>query len=152
MQVDNNPFPVSTIDLQNSKVLIWPKQTEVAKDKNVVIGEKHTITAEEKILSWEVVLKKTADGKESLKITIKAPILGGQAQDKIAEETAKQPEALKSVRPVQPGVSITGQTSLRVPGQQRTFKPKSPKRGRWKTDERNSQYKKFRAKPTFDLY
>jgi hypothetical protein len=36
-----------------------------------------------------VVLEKTVDGKESLKITIKAPILRGQAQDKIAEETMK---------------------------------------------------------------
>jgi hypothetical protein len=43
----------------------------------VVISEKCTITTDEKILSLEVVVEKTADGKESLKITIKAPILGG---------------------------------------------------------------------------
>jgi hypothetical protein len=79
----------------------------------------------------------------------------------------KQPEALKLVRPVHAigqtsstgeclappvrPVSHTGQTKLRVPGWQRTFKSKSPERGRWTTDERSSQYKKFRAKPTFDL-
>jgi hypothetical protein len=91
MHVDKNPFLVSTIDLQNSKVLIRPEQAEVAKGKNVVIGEKRTITAEEKILSREVVVEKTADGKESLKITIKAPTLlrGGQAQAKIVEEIVK---------------------------------------------------------------
>jgi hypothetical protein len=39
MQVDKKPFPVSTIDLQNSKVLIRPEQAEAAKGKNVVIDE-----------------------------------------------------------------------------------------------------------------
>jgi hypothetical protein len=39
MHVDKNPFPISTIDLQNSKVLIRPEQAEAAKGKNVVIGE-----------------------------------------------------------------------------------------------------------------
>jgi hypothetical protein len=102
--VDKNPFPISTIDLQNSKVLILPEQAQAAKGKNVVIDEKYPITADEKI----VVVEKTADGKESLKITIKGPTLGGQAQAKIAEETVKQPEALKPIRPVH----ATGQTSL----------------------------------------
>jgi hypothetical protein len=74
----------------------------------VVIDEKYPITADEKILSREVVVEKTVDGKESLKITIKGPTLGGQAQAKIAEETVKQPEALKPIRPVH----ATGQTSL----------------------------------------
>jgi hypothetical protein len=100
MQVDKNPFLINTIDLQNSKVLIRPEQAEVAKGNNVVIGEKCTITGDEKILSREVVVEKTTDGKESLKITIKAPMLGGQAQGKIVEETTRQPEAPQPVRPV----------------------------------------------------
>jgi hypothetical protein len=49
--VDNNPFLVNIIDLQDSKVLIQLDQAEVAKGKNVVISEKRTITADEKILS-----------------------------------------------------------------------------------------------------
>jgi hypothetical protein len=106
MWVDKNPFPVNTIDLQNSKVLIRPEQAEAAKGKNVVISKKCTITADEKILSQEVVVEKTADGKESLKITIMAPTLGGQVEDKITEETMKQPEAPQPVRPVH----ATGQT------------------------------------------
>jgi hypothetical protein len=77
IQVDNNPFSINTIDLQNSKVLIWSEQAKTTKGKNVVIGEKRTITADEKILSREVAVNKTAKGKESLKITIKAPTLGG---------------------------------------------------------------------------
>jgi hypothetical protein len=31
--------------------LIPPKQAEMAKGKNMVIGEKHTITVDEKVLS-----------------------------------------------------------------------------------------------------
>jgi hypothetical protein len=103
MQVDKNPFSVSTIDLQNSKVLIRPEQVEAAKGKNVIISEKRTITVGEKILSREVVVEKTTDGKESLNITIKAPTLGGGGQAQATEETAKQLEALKPVRPVRPG-------------------------------------------------
>jgi uncharacterized protein YggU (UPF0235/DUF167 family) len=59
----------------------------------VNIGERRTITTDDKVLSREVVIEKNADGKESLKITIKAPTLRGQAQAKIAEATVRQPEA-----------------------------------------------------------
>jgi hypothetical protein len=89
MQVDKNPFPVNTIDLQNSKVLIWPEQAKMAKGKNVVIGENLTITVDDNVLSREVMVENTVDGKKSLNITIKAPTLGWQAQAKIAEETAR---------------------------------------------------------------
>jgi hypothetical protein len=102
MQVDKNYFLVNTIDLQNSKVLIQPEQAEVAKGKNVVIGKKQTITTDEKILYREVVVEKTTDGKESLKITMKAPTLGAKAQGKIARETTRQPEAPQPVRLVHP--------------------------------------------------
>jgi hypothetical protein len=83
MQVDKNPFPVNIIDLQNSKVLIRPEQAKTAQGKNVVISEKRTITVDEKVLSWKVVVEKTADGKESLKITIKAPTLGGRPKPRL---------------------------------------------------------------------
>jgi hypothetical protein len=79
MQMDKNPFLVSTIHLQNSKVLIRPEQAEATKGKNVIIGEKRIITGDEKVLSQEVVVEKTTDGKESLKITIKAPTFMGGA-------------------------------------------------------------------------
>jgi hypothetical protein len=89
MQVDKNPFPVNTIDLQKSKVLIRPEQAETTKGKNVVIGEKLTITIDDNVLSREVMVENTADGKKSLNITIKAPTLGWQAQANIAEETVR---------------------------------------------------------------
>ena len=39
MQIDNNPFPVHTIEVKNPKILIRPNQAESTKGKNVVIGE-----------------------------------------------------------------------------------------------------------------
>jgi hypothetical protein len=74
----------------------------------VVIGEKCTITVDDNILLREVVVEKTANGKESMKITIKAPTLEGQAQAKIVEETARRLGAPQPVKPVH----ATGQTSL----------------------------------------
>jgi hypothetical protein len=100
----------------------------------VPILVKRTITTDEKIMSREVVVEKTTNGKESLKITIKAPTLrgGGQAQAKIAKDTAWQPKAPQLVGPVhttdQTGLATrhptspvrlvphTGQTGPRVPG------------------------------------
>jgi hypothetical protein len=144
--VDKNPFLFNIIDLQNSKVLIRLEQATVAKGKNVVISEKRTITTDEKVLSREVVVEKTANGKETLKITDKSPTLGVQAQAKIVKEMAKQPEAPQPVRPAHatsqtgsargcpaPPVRLVPHTSHigpRAPGRQRTFKPKSLEKGR----------------------
>jgi hypothetical protein len=74
--------------LQNSKVVIHPEQAVAAKGKNVDIGGKRTITIDDNILSQVVVMEKTANDKESLKITVKAPVLGGQAEAKIIGEAS----------------------------------------------------------------
>ena len=39
MQVDQNPFPVHMLELNNPKVLVRPSQAESTKGKNVVIGD-----------------------------------------------------------------------------------------------------------------
>jgi hypothetical protein len=77
MQVDNDPFSVNAIDLQGAKVLVQPEQAESTKDKNVIIGEERPKSCEDKIWSREVVLEKDADGKDVLKITVKASRLRG---------------------------------------------------------------------------
>jgi hypothetical protein len=76
--VDNDPFPVSAIDLQGAKVLVWPKQAELTKGKNVIIDEERPKSCEDKIWSREVVVEKDADGKDVLKITINSSELGGK--------------------------------------------------------------------------
>ena len=78
MQDDKASFPVHTIDLDNVKVLIRPKQAEGAKGKNIIIGEPRPKNVNDKVRAREVTMEKTHDGKESLKITIKASRPGGQ--------------------------------------------------------------------------
>lgn len=63
--------------LNNAKVLIQLEQAKWAKGKNVIIGEQRSKNVDDKILAREVVLEKTPDGKESLRITVKASEPGG---------------------------------------------------------------------------
>ena len=91
------------------------------------------MNANDKILAREVVKKKTDDGKDTLKITIRNPRLGGQGSSPIENWSAAQ------ARPVRP-VSPTGQTgsssrSDRSGDHPWTFKPKHPEVGTWKTNE-----------------
>jgi hypothetical protein len=65
--VDNDIFPISTIDLQGAKVLVQPEQAESTKGKNVIIDEERPKSCEDKIWSREVVLEKDADDKDVLR-------------------------------------------------------------------------------------
>ena len=58
-------------------MLIRPEQAEGAQGKNVVIGETRPKNVNDKILAREVVLEKAPDGKELIKITVKAKVPGG---------------------------------------------------------------------------
>ena len=82
MKIDKTPFHVHTnthtIDLNNAKVLIRLEQAEGAKGKNMVIGETRPKNIDDKILAREVVLKNAPDGKELVKITVKAHVPGRQ--------------------------------------------------------------------------
>jgi hypothetical protein len=70
MQVDNDLFPVSAIDLQDVKVLVRPERAELTKGKNVIIGEEMPKSCENKIWSREVMLEKDVDDKDILKIIV----------------------------------------------------------------------------------
>ena len=104
MKVDKTPFPVHTnthtIDLSNAKVLIRPEQAEGAQGKNVVIGETRLKNVNDKILAREVVLEKAPDGKELIKITVKAQVPGGQESSSAA--TSRPAVQDRPIRPVSP--------------------------------------------------
>ena len=68
MQIDNNSFPVHTVELHNPKVLIRPNQAESTKGKNVVIGE-----------------PRSEQKKKSLEASSENSTLGGQDQKKVAK-------------------------------------------------------------------
>ena len=77
MQIDKAPFPVHTLELNNPKVLIRPELAEGAKGKQVVIGDPRPMNTSDKILAREVIKEKTDDGKDTLKIIVRNPRLGG---------------------------------------------------------------------------
>ena len=67
MQIDQNPFPVHMLELNNPKVLVRPSQAESTKGKNVVIGDERP------------------EKKLTQKIPQGAKILGGQDKKKKAD-------------------------------------------------------------------
>ena len=139
MQVDKVSSPVHTIDLDNAKVLIRPEQSEGAKGKNVIIGEPRSKNINDKILAREVTLEKAHDGKESLKITVKASRPGGQ-------ESSTRDSSWPAIqaRPVA-STSQTGQPK----SQPKTFKSKSPEVGTRKVNESKVRGKVAKHKLTF---
>jgi hypothetical protein len=80
MQIDKQPFPMNTLELQGKKMLIRLEMARSANKNNVVVGEPRNNDASNKVLGKEIVLGKQPSGKETLKITIKNPALGGQPQ------------------------------------------------------------------------
>jgi hypothetical protein len=71
IQIDQNTFPVHTLELSNPKVLIRPHQAESAKGKNVVIGEERH---EKEVLQNKIP-----------RVVAKASTLGGQDKEKGAD-------------------------------------------------------------------
>jgi hypothetical protein len=77
MQVDNQPFPINTMELQQPKVLVRPHRAVATKSKNVMVREaKPDLRGKE--LTREVAYEKTPDGRETFKITVKASEHGGK--------------------------------------------------------------------------
>src|SRR3990170_4727255 len=97
MQVDKQPFPMNTLDLEGKKLLIRTKVTESANKTNVIVGKPRKGKEDIEILGRQVVLDKQPDGKEVIKITIKNPALGGQPQ-------VQQDTRVKFVKPKSPEV------------------------------------------------
>jgi hypothetical protein len=118
MQVDNILFPVNAIDLQGAKVLLRSEQAESTKGKNVIIDEERPKSWEDKIWSREMVLEKAADGKDILKIIVKASGLEGQAGNSTHDWSS-----------VQQKTQPTGPTMVSQP---KMLKLKNPEVDEWK--------------------
>ena len=112
MQIDKAHFPIHTLQLNNPKVLIRPEQAERVKGKNVVIGDPRPMDTSDKILTREVIKEKTDDGKDTLKIIVRNPRLGGkEALHQKISLLIKHDRSDRCLRPVRP-VPPTGQTGL----------------------------------------
>jgi hypothetical protein len=104
-----------TLEINNPTILIRPEQADSTFGKNVIIGEPRESKKGKKDLDREVVLEKSNDNRESLKITIKSSGLGRQAQtpmdkQKLATNTIIQRGSIRPTLKV-------GQTDFNVGGQ-----------------------------------
>ena len=70
----------------------------------MIIGESRPKNVDDTILAREVTLEKTLDGRESLKITVKASRPGG-----LESSSRNMSQPVAQARPVRPA-SSTGQT------------------------------------------
>jgi len=76
MQIDQTPFPVHMLELNNPKVLVRPSQAESTKGKNVVIGDERP----EKKLTQEILQgAKTLGGQDKKKADNKSTGLTGHS-------------------------------------------------------------------------
>ena len=114
MQVDKQPFPMNTMDLEGKKLLIRPEVAESANKANVIVGEPRKDKEDNRVLGRQVVLDKQPDGKEVIKITIKNPTLGGQLQ---VQENAR----VRFVKPKSPEIGKWKRNEVKV--QRKRIKP-----------------------------
>src|SRR3954465_9468922 len=114
MQVDKQPFPMNTMDLEGRKMLIRPDIAESSNKDNVVIGESRKSKDGSKVSERQVVLDKIPGGGEVIKITIRNPTPGGQPQ---VQENAR----VRFVKPKSPEVGKWKKNEAKV--QHKKIKP-----------------------------
>jgi hypothetical protein len=80
MQVDTEPFPMNVIDFEGKNILIRPIMADKGKGKEVIIGNARKADENNENSCRKVVMEKTPDVGETLKVTITTSNVGGQAQ------------------------------------------------------------------------
>jgi hypothetical protein len=145
MQVDKQPFPVDTMELQQPKVLVQPHQAEATKGKNVMVGEaKPDLRGKE--LTREVAYEKTVDGKETFKITVKASEHGEQGSFKPYGQQTIEPVLDMAVRP-----GVQGGQTAPAHGCPKMLILKRLEIGNWKLNVAKNQGSIPKPKVTFDM-
>ena len=94
-----------------------------------------------------MIPEKAPDGRKNLRIILKPRTLRGQEGSSSGDRSTAQPRPVRSVTPT--GQTGPGDRSDRPSGQPRTFKPKHPKVGMWKTNQPKVQGKLANQKLTF---
>jgi hypothetical protein len=120
MQVDKQPFPINTMELQQPKVLVQPHQAEATKGKNVMVGKsKPNLRGKE--LTREVAYEKTPDGRETFKITVKAFGHGGPGSSIPSGKHTTEPVLDRAVR-----LGVQGGQTAPAHGRPKMLVPKRP--------------------------
>ena len=92
MQVDTEPFPMNMINFEGKKVLVRPNTADKGKGEEIVIGNARVADENHKISCRKVMVEKTPDGGETLKVTITAYDAWGQARTKEQEPVLRTPD------------------------------------------------------------
>jgi hypothetical protein len=158
MQVDTVLFPMNVIDFEGKKVLIRPGMADKGKGKEVIIDDARKANENNKISCRKVVAEKTPDGRETLKITITTSNTRGQAQAGnqvlapvlcIADGPTHR-HGRSRTPPDSPDHSSGRSGNAQGPRRPRTFKPRRPEIGTWKTNMFKAVGRLVRSGPTFD--
>jgi hypothetical protein len=146
------------IDFEGKKVLIRPSTVDKEKGKEIIIGNAREADASNKVSCRKVVAEKTPDGGETLKVTITTSGIGGQAQTwgQAREPMLRITNSLTSRRgrseasPNGPKNSSRQSGYTQDPQRPRTFKPRRPEIGTWKTNTFKAAGWLVKSGPTFD--
>lgn len=77
--MNKKPFPINTMNLDSKKVLVRLEVTDNDKGKGILIDDPRVLDENKKIVLRKVIVEKTLDWGETLKITIKSYNTRGQA-------------------------------------------------------------------------
>jgi hypothetical protein len=152
------PFPMNMIDFEGKRVLIRPNTSDKGKGKEVIIGNAREADGNHNISCRKVVARKTPDGGETLKVTITTSGTGGQPQTKGQEQ---EPVLRISDGPThrhrRSGTTPDGSENssgrscyTQDPQRPRTFKPRRPEIGTWKTNTFKAAGRLVKSGPTFN--
>jgi hypothetical protein len=146
------------IDFEGKRVLIRPSTADKGKGKEIIIGNAREADENKKNSCRKVVVEKTPDGGETLKITITASGSGGQAQTgrQAREPVLRITDGLPSRRGRSEASPDDSKTSGERSGytqdsqQPRKFKPRQPEIGTWKTNTFKAAGRLVKSGLTFD--
>jgi hypothetical protein len=149
---------MNMIDFEGKKVLVWPNTADKGKDKEIIIGNAREADGNHKISCRKVVAEKTPDGGETFKVTITTSSTGGQAQTKGQGQepvmrTLDGPtyrHRRSRTTPDSPENSSGRSNHTQDPQRPRTFKPRRPEIGTWKTNTFKAAGRLVKSGPTFD--
>jgi hypothetical protein len=147
---------MNMIDFEGKKVMVRPNTADKGKGEEIVISNAREADENHKISCRKVVAEKTPDGGETLKVTITTSGTRGQTRTKEQEPVLRIPDgpthrrSRSGTTPDGPenssGRSGPTQDSQRL----RTFKPRRPEIGKWKTNTFKTAGRLVKIGPTFD--
>jgi hypothetical protein len=147
---------MNMINFEGKKVLVRPNAADKGKGKEIVIGNARDADENHKFSCRKVVTETTPDGGETLKVTITAYGAGGQARTKEQEPVLRTPDGPahrrgRSGTPPDGPENSSGRSGRAQDSQRpRTFKPRRPEIGTWKTNTFKAAGRLVKAGPTFD--